>query len=78
MRLCFFVNIRKARVRSLAGGRRIGRIVAIAGLNAGGGSGRSRGLMMGWTGVPNAGLEEGIMFSCFRNAAAMVVRNVQN
>ena len=72
VRLCFLVKVRKARGRREGGGRRIGRIVEMAGLNAGGGIGRSRGLM-GWTGVPNAGLEEGIAFSCLRNAAAMVL-----
>jgi hypothetical protein len=48
-------------------------MVGIEGLNAGGGIGGrlSRGFM-GWTGVPKAGLDEGIAFSCRRKAAAIL------
>ena len=70
MRLCFLVKVRKARGLRLAGGRRMGRIVGIEGLNAGGGIRFSRGFM-GWTGVPKAGLDEGTAFSCRRNVAAI-------
>lgn len=73
VRLCFFVKVRKAKGLRLAGGRRIGRMVGIEGLNAGGGiAGRlSRGLM-GWTGVPKAGLEDGTVFSCRRIVVAIL------
>lgn len=48
-------------------------MVGIEGLNAGGGIGGrlSRGLM-GWTGVPKAGLEEGTAFSCRRIVVAIL------
>jgi hypothetical protein len=60
--LCFFVKVRKASGRSVAGGRRIGSTVDFAtGFNAGGAriGAVLRGLM-GWTGVPNAGDEDGM------------------
>lgn len=71
VRLCFFVRVRKASGLSDGGGNKMGRMVEIAGLNAGGGIGRSRGLI-GCAGVPNAGLEDGTRFSCRRSAAAMI------
>lgn len=56
VKLCFFVKVRKARGRKVAGGRRIGNMLAFgamaAGLNG----------FMGCTGVPNAGDDEGIGF----------------
>ena len=59
VRLCFLVNVRKASGRNVGGGSRIGSIVAICGLNAGGGGGgRCMPLGRGWRGVPNAGEEE--------------------
>lgn len=64
VRLCFLVNVRKARGRRVAGGRSMGRTVGFAaGFSAGGARMGAvlRGLM-GWTGVPNAGDEEGIGF----------------
>lgn len=58
VRLCFLVNVRKARGRSVAGGRSTGRIGVGGGVEAGFSriAGRS-----GWTGVPKAGEEEGIL-----------------
>lgn len=63
MRLCFLVKTRKARGRSVGGGRRIGKIGAatllLAGRNAGGASGRRCAAgRMGCAGVPNAGEDE--------------------
>lgn len=57
VRLCFFVNVRKARGRSVAGGISIG---SIDGLDVSGGF----EIRIGWTGVPKAGEEEGIKFGC--------------
>ena len=62
VRLCFFVKVRNASGRSVAGGRSIGRTVDFAtGFKAGGAriGAVLRGLM-GWTGVPNAGDEDGM------------------
>lgn len=62
VRLCFLVKVRKASGRRVAGGRSIGRTVDFAaGLSAGGAliGAVLRGLM-GWTGVPNAGDDEGM------------------
>lgn len=61
VRLCFFVKVRKATGLNIAGGRLIGRIVA--GLSCGGGIGAVLLGFMGWTGVPNAGEDEGIGFA---------------
>lgn len=59
MRLCFFVNVRKAKGRNVGGGRRIGRMVGMEGLNAGGGGARAGWVGgIGWRGVPKAGEEE--------------------
>jgi hypothetical protein len=65
VRLCFFVNVRKASGRNVAGGSRMGSTVGFAaGLSAGGAriGAVLRGLM-GCTGVPKAGEEEGIGLS---------------
>jgi hypothetical protein len=51
VRECFFVKVRKARGRSEAGGRMIGRMAALEALTLKGFS--------GWTGVPKAGEEDG-------------------
>ena len=62
MRLCFLVNVRNASGRNVAGGSSIGRTVDFAtGLRAGGAriGAVLRGLM-GCTGVPNAGDEDGM------------------
>ena len=62
VRLCFLVKVRNASGRRVAGGRSIGRTVDFAaGLSAGGAliGAVLRGLI-GWTGVPNAGDEEGM------------------
>lgn len=56
VRLCFFVNVRNAKGRSVAGGRRIGRTLGFAR-----GAASSKGLM-GCTGVAKAGEEEGMGF----------------
>jgi hypothetical protein len=57
-RLCFF-RIRNATGRSVAGGRRIGRIVVTDGLNAGGGGAGTRPVGgNGWSGVAKAGEDE--------------------
>lgn len=65
VRLCFFVKVRNASGRSVAGGRRIGRTVGFgAGLRVGGA--RIGAVLRGgivWRGVPNAGEEDGIGFS---------------
>lgn len=68
VRLCFLVNVRKARGRSVAGGRRIGRIVVgfTGRPSCGGGIGNVLRGIMGWAGVPNAGEEEGIGLSWAR------------
>ena len=65
VRLCFFVNVRKASGRNVAGGRSIGSTVDFpTGFSAGGARmGAVRRGLMGWTGVPNAGDEEGIGFA---------------
>ena len=67
VRLCFFVIVRNAKGRSIAGGSRIGRTAGLVGfLNAGGG-GRTASLAgreaIGYAGVANAGDEDG-MGSC--------------
>ena len=51
------MKVLKARGRKVAGGSRIGRILAFAGMAA-----ALKG-RMGWTGVANAGDEEGIGFN---------------
>ena len=61
VRLCFFVKVRNARGRRIAGGRRIGRTVV--GLSWGGAMGAVRLGSIGWTGVPKAGEEDGIRFA---------------
>ena len=70
MRLCFFVNVRKASGRRAGVGRRMGRMVGMAGLNAGCAMGLFVGLK-GWTGVPKAGEEDGIGLSVSLAAVAM-------
>ncbi|TGO46023.1 hypothetical protein BOTNAR_0619g00050 [Botryotinia narcissicola] len=57
VKLCFFVKVRKASGLKVAGGRRIGRILAF-------GIGAPAGLKgrIGCTGVANAGDDEGIGF----------------
>lgn len=64
VKLCFFVKVRKARGRSVAGGSSMGSTVALTGgLREGGARiGAVRRGCMGWTGVPNAGDDEGIKF----------------
>lgn len=59
------MNVRKASGRSVAGGSNIGRTVDFEGGFSAGGARMGavlRGLM-GWTGVPNAGEEEGMGFA---------------
>jgi hypothetical protein len=58
VRLCFFVKVRNASGLRVAGGSKMGRIVV--GLSCGGGIGAVRLTLMGWTGVPKAGEEDGI------------------
>jgi hypothetical protein len=58
VRLCFLVKVRNASGRRVGGGSKMGRIVV--GLSCGGGIGAVRLTLMGWTGVPKAGDEEGI------------------
>jgi len=56
VRLCFLVKVRKASGRNVGGGRRIGKMVGMIGLNAGGGGGRCACAgKTGCGGVPNAG-----------------------
>lgn len=65
VRLCFLVNVRKASGRKVAGGKRIGKTVDLAGGFSAGGAriaATLRGLM-GWAGVPKAGDDEGIGFA---------------
>ncbi len=67
VRLCFFVIVRNAKGRSMAGGSRIGSTAGVVGfLNAGGG-GRIASLAgreaIGYAGVANAGDDDG-MASC--------------
>lgn len=60
VRLCFFVKVLNASGRKVGGGKRIGRMVVMLGLNAGGGG---MCLCVGWigcSGVPNAGEDEKI------------------
>jgi hypothetical protein len=68
VRECFFVNVRKARGRKVAGGRMIGRIAAFGALMLKG--------FRGWTGVPKAGEDEGMaedgIALCFRKIGAGV------
>lgn len=52
VRLCFLVKVRNASGRRVAGGRRIGKILALGG-------GGTKGFKV-WAGVPNAGEEDGI------------------
>ena len=61
VRLCFLVKVRKARGRSVAGGRRMGRTVDLAAGRSAGGARIAVVLRgsMGWTGVPKAGEDEG-------------------
>ena len=68
MRLCFLVNVRNARGRSVGGGSSMGRIGELtAGLKAGCASGRREAGMIGCTGVPNTGDDEKTFVSvCFR------------
>jgi hypothetical protein len=61
VRLYFFVKVRKASGRNMAGGKRMGRTVGD--LKFGGGSGAVRRGFTRWTGVANAGDEEGMGFS---------------
>ena len=65
VRLCFFVKVLNASGRRVAGGSSMGRTVDLAeGFSAGGARiGAVLRASMGWTGVPNAGDEEGIGFS---------------
>ena len=65
VKLCFLVNVRKASGLKVAGGSNMGSTVGFAaGFRAGGAliGAVLRGCM-GWTGVPNAGEEDGIGFS---------------
>lgn len=64
VRLCFFVNVRKASGLSVAGGNSIGKTVALTGGLSEGGAriGAVRRGFTGWTGVPNAGDDEGMRF----------------
>jgi hypothetical protein len=57
VKLCFLVNVRKARGRSVAGGSSTGRMLAFVAAVV-----RLRG-RIGWTGVPNAGDEDGMIFN---------------
>ena len=50
VRLCFLVNVRKARGRRVAGGRRIGSMVALV-------TGGAKGLGV-WAGVPKVVVDE--------------------
>jgi hypothetical protein len=65
VRLCFLVNVRNASGRSVAGGRSTGRTVDFGGGFSAGGARIAAVLreLMGWTGVPNAGDDEGIRFA---------------
>lgn len=70
VRECFFVNVRKASGRSVAGGKMMGRIAALGALTLNGFS--------GCTGVPNAGDDDGIadeggMTFCRRKMGAGVL-----
>jgi len=60
VKLCFLVNVRNARGRSVAGGRTTGSTLVFAGCGAG-----LKG-RMGCAGVAKAGLEEGIRFAAGR------------
>jgi hypothetical protein len=57
VKLCFLVNVLNARGRNVAGGRRIGRILAFTGAAVG------LKARTGYAGVPKAGDEEGIGFN---------------
>ena len=65
---CFFVNVRNASGRRVAGGSMMGRIAALGALTLKGFS--------GWAGVPKAGDDEGRADDggccCFRNSGAGV------
>ena len=65
VRLCFLVKVRKASGRNVAGGSSMGSTVDLDfGASPGGARmGAVRRGLMGWTGVPNAGEEEGIGFA---------------
>lgn len=71
---CFFVNVRKASGRRVAGGRMMGRIAALGALMLNG--------FGGCTGVPNAGDDEGatdddgISGRCLRKIGAGVLSMV--
>lgn len=54
VKLCFFVNVRNANGRRVAGGSIIGSMLALAGAGPG-----LKGLI-GYAGVPKAGEEDGI------------------
>lgn len=75
VRECFFVNVRKASGRRVAGGRMMGRIAALGALMLNG--------FGGWTGVPNAGEEDGatdedgISGRCLRKMGAGVLSMVR-
>lgn len=56
VKLCFFVKVRNAKGRNVAGGRRIGRTLGFAS-----GAESSKGLI-GCIGVAKAGEDEGIGF----------------
>jgi hypothetical protein len=56
VKLCFLVKVLKARGLKVAGGRRIGSILAFTAAAAG------LKLLIGSAGVPNAGDDEGIGF----------------
>lgn len=67
---CLFVKVRNASGRRVAGGRMIGRIAAFGGLTLNG--------LNGWTGVPNAGDDDGMaddegMTFCRRKMGAGVL-----
>lgn len=72
VKLCFFVNVRNANGLRVGGGSKIGNIVAICGLNAGGGGGRWAMLGIGWTGVANAGDDEKAFASWVLGGLAIV------
>ena len=57
VKLCFLVNVLKAKGRKVAGGSRIGSILAFAGAPAG------LKFRIGCTGVANAGDDDGIGFN---------------
>lgn len=58
MRLCFFVKVRKAKGRSVAGGRTMGRTACLTAVGAP--EGVAEKDLRGCAGVANAGEEEGM------------------